>query len=86
MRHLFFIACAVLLCEGCSIAMAEDPKKDAAEEVGEGNAARWLEYYRRERGQQWDPKPESEGAGKSADAPEPREPAQRDSMPQPERR
>jgi hypothetical protein len=87
MRRLFLIACAVLLCEGCSIAMAEDPKKDAAEEVGEGNAARWLDYYRRERGQQWDPKPGTEGAaGKSAGAPEPREPVQRDSIPQPERR
>ena len=67
------------------MAMAEDPKKDAAEEVGEGNAARWLEYYRRERGQQWDPKPGTGGARKSADAPEPREPVQRDSIPQSER-
>ena len=86
MRHLLFIACAVLLCESCSIAIADDPKKDAAEAVGEGNAARWLDYYRRERGQQWDPKPGAEGAAKPADAPEPRDPEPRDSMPQPERR
>jgi hypothetical protein len=32
---------------------AEQPRKEAAEEVSEGNAARWLEYYRRERGHNW---------------------------------
>jgi hypothetical protein len=44
----------------CSAALpaGESPRKDAAEEVGEGNAARWLEYYRRERGQSWSRPPE----------------------------
>jgi hypothetical protein len=86
MRRLFLIAGALLLCEGCSIAVAEESRKDAAQEVGEGNAARWLEYYRRERGQQWDPNPGTEGAAKPADAPQPREPAHPDSTPQPEQR
>jgi hypothetical protein len=36
------------------VGLAEETRKDAAESVGEGNAARWLEYYRHERGQQWD--------------------------------
>jgi hypothetical protein len=31
----------------------EPARKDAAEAVGEGNAARWLDYYRRERGENW---------------------------------
>ena len=30
-----------------------ESRKDAAEAVGEGNAARWLDYYRRERGENW---------------------------------
>ena len=71
----------------CAAALGEEPKKDAAEAVGEGNAARWLEYYRRERGQQWDAKPGVEGGGtKPADLPDAREPAQRETPPQPEQR
>jgi hypothetical protein len=38
------------------------PRKDAAEAVGEGNAARWLEYYRRERGEAWAPPPPTDAA------------------------
>jgi hypothetical protein len=41
----------------------EPPRKDAAEAVGEGNAAHWLDYYRRERGQTW-AQPTTEGAQK----------------------
>jgi hypothetical protein len=41
----------------------ELPRKDAAEAVGEGNTARWLDYYRRERGQGW-AQPSNEGAQK----------------------
>jgi hypothetical protein len=43
---------------------------DAAEQVGEGNAARWLEYYRRDRGQNW-PQPASETKSEKARDPEP---------------
>ena len=38
-------------------------RKDAAEAVGEGNTARWLEYYRRERGENWK-QPTAEDAAK----------------------
>ena len=43
-----------------------EPRKDAAEAVGEGNAARWLDYYRRERGENW-----KQPAGEQAQKPEP---------------
>jgi hypothetical protein len=76
---------ATMIC--CPAALGEERKKDAAEAVGEGNAAGWLEYYRRERGQQWDAKPGVEGSGtKPADLPDPREPARPETPPQPERR
>jgi hypothetical protein len=78
-------ACAVLWSACCPV-IAEESKKDAAEAVGEGNAARWLDYYRRERGQQWDPKPGAEAAGKPADKSEPHAPARSDPTPQPDRR
>lgn len=35
----------------------EGKAKDAAEAVGEGNASRWLDFYRRERGQNWEVSP-----------------------------
>jgi hypothetical protein len=38
--------------------------KDAAEAVGEGNTARWFDYYRRERGENWK-QPVGEEAQKS---------------------
>jgi hypothetical protein len=41
-----------------------ESRKDAAEAVGEGNAARWLDYYRRERGENWK-QPAGEEAQKS---------------------
>jgi hypothetical protein len=41
----------------------EPPRTEAAEAVGEGNAARCLDYYRRERGQTWT-QPTNEGAQK----------------------
>lgn len=44
---------------------------DAAEKVGEGNAARWLEYYRRERGQNWQ-QPASETNSENARDPDPK--------------
>jgi hypothetical protein len=45
-----------------------EPRKDAAEAVGEGNAARWLDYYRRERGENW-----KQPAGEEAQKPRPAE-------------
>jgi hypothetical protein len=82
---MLIVALATMICGPAAV--AEEPKKDAAEAVGEGNAARWLEYYRRERGQQWDAKPGVEGGGtKPVDSPQTREPAQREPPPQPERR
>ena len=54
----------------------EPPRKDAAEAVGEGNTARWLDYYRRERGEGWT-QPSNEGVrkpnspGDDPDAPDP---------------
>lgn len=63
----FFSMIVGLLC--ASAALAGDPpqaeRKDAAQAVGEGNAARWLEYYRRERGQDWTPESPSQTAPKS---------------------
>jgi hypothetical protein len=52
--NIVVAVCAVLL----QVASAEKdppepPRKDAAKAVGEGNTARWLDYYRRERGQSW---------------------------------
>jgi len=44
-----------------------ESRKDAAEAVGEGNAARWLDYYRRERGENWK-QPAGEEAQKSPPA------------------
>lgn len=38
----------------------EPSRKDAAESVGEGNTSRWLDYYRRERGQDWAAPPTGE--------------------------
>jgi hypothetical protein len=35
----------------------ESKATDAAEAVGEGNASRWLDFYRRERGQNWEGAP-----------------------------
>jgi hypothetical protein len=45
-----------------------ESRKDAAEAVGEGNAARWLDYYRRERGENW-----KQPAGDDAQKPAPEE-------------
>jgi hypothetical protein len=70
----------VLLSVRCA-GSAEEASKDAAQAVGEGNAARWLDYYRRERGQEW--KLRDEIAGKPAEAMQPREPAQKDTAPPP---
>lgn len=82
---ILIVALAAMICGPAAI--AQEPKKDAAEAVGEGNAARWLEYYRRERGQQWDAKPGVEGGGtKPADLPEAREPVHREPAPETERR
>ncbi len=61
MRFLTALAGALGFCLWLQGACADEPpKKDAAESVGEGNASRWLEYYRRERGDNWDAKPAGE--------------------------
>ena len=70
---------AILLLSIPCAGSAEEAGKDAAQAVGEGNAARWLDYYRRERGQEW--KLSDEGARKPPDATQPREPAQKDTSP-----
>ena len=51
-----------------------ESRKDAAEAVGEGNAARWLDYYRRERGENW-----KEPAGEDPQKPSP--PAEESTQP-----
>ena len=61
---IFVVLSAVLwLVAGTEMDPPELPRKDAAEAVGEGNTARWLDYYRRERGQGWT-QPTNEGAQK----------------------
>jgi hypothetical protein len=61
MRFLIALAGVAGLCLALSAAAADEPpRKDAAESVGEGNASRWLDYYRRERGDNWDAKPAGE--------------------------
>jgi len=55
---------AILLLSIPCAGSAEEAGKDAAQAVGEGNAARWLDYYRRERGENWK-QPAGEEAQKS---------------------
>jgi hypothetical protein len=87
MRKLIIATCAAIVASIAPLATAEEAKKDAAEAVGEGNAARWLDYYRRERGEQWESKkPDNEHLGKPADSPEPREEPRSDAPAPSERR
>jgi hypothetical protein len=67
---------AIFLLSISSTVFSEEAKRDAAEAIGEGNAARWLDYYRRERGQQWELGRDT--PGKPPDATQPREPAPKD--------
>jgi hypothetical protein len=83
-RRMLCIIWSLLICAlACA---AEEPKKDAAESVGEGNAARWLEYYRRERGQHWDRKAGEDSAGKPQAAPPAPEPSNNNGPPKDQRR
>jgi len=75
--HLIILALA-LSGTGTTKAADRDPqpeRKDAAESVGEGNAARWLEYYRRERGESWESKRECEDKSLPGDPGTPAPPA-----------
>src|SRR4051794_30104076 len=63
MRHAIIGSCAAIALTIAQFAFAEEPKKDAAETVGEGNASRWLDFYRRERGEHWDSNPHTEAPG-----------------------
>ena len=76
---------ALLLGAGPTV-LAEDPKQEAAEAVGEGNASRWLDFYRRERGQRWESKPGSEAKDKPADPVVPQDDSRREPQPAVERR
>jgi len=44
MRHAILRSCAALALTLAQIALAEEPKKDSAEAVGEGNVSRWLDF------------------------------------------
>jgi hypothetical protein len=81
MRHAIIRSCAALALTVSQLALAEEPKKDAAETVGEGNASRWLDFYRRERGEHWDTTPRSEDPGATPEPAEPRERPPVDSVP-----
>jgi len=48
----FALSASLLYAAGAEKEPSES-RKDAAEAVGEGNAARWLDYYRREGGENW---------------------------------
>ena len=85
-RQLLIGSFSALLLGAGITAVADDPKKDAAEEVGEGNASRWLDFYRRERGQQWEPKPGNEAKDKPADPVVPQDDSPRDAQPAVDRR
>jgi len=61
---LAFALSASLPCAADAEKEPAESRKDAAEAVGEGNAARWLDYYRRERGENWK-QPAGEEAQKS---------------------
>jgi hypothetical protein len=78
------VCVAIVLLRVSCAGSAEEASKDAAQAVGEGNAARWLDYYRRERGQEW--KSSDEIAGKPPDATQAREPAQKDTAPPADKR
>jgi hypothetical protein len=71
------IASLVLAMSAGSVQAEQEPaRKDAAEAVGEGNTSRWLDYYRRERGQDWSAPPATEKqtparAGNDAPQPQP---------------
>ena len=62
MRFAALAASSALIAMTAGAAEETQPRKDAAESVGEGNAARWLEYYRRERGEAWAPPPASDSS------------------------
>jgi hypothetical protein len=66
----------------------ESEAKDAAEAVGEGNASRWLDFYRRERGQSWEAAPSVQNVRDPlpAKAPDPARSAPNVSAEPPERR
>ena len=53
--HLRIAMASVLVALSAGVQGAEPQPapKDAAQAVGEGNTSRWLDYYRRERGQDW---------------------------------
>jgi len=86
MRHALIICSAAIALNLSQIAFAEEPKKDAAETVGEGNASRWLDFYRRERGEHWDSKPRSESPDRAKPPAEPREQLPVDPVPASEKR
>lgn len=79
MRFLTALTGVAGLCLWLQVACADDsPKKDAAESVGEGNASRWLEYYRRERGDNWDAKQAGESSTPAAQPKDqPQQPAEK---------
>ena len=55
------VASLLLAMSAGSVHAEQEPaRKDAAEAVGEGNTSRWLDYYRRERGQDWSAPPAAE--------------------------
>jgi hypothetical protein len=85
-RQLLIASFSALVFGAGLTAIAEDPKKDAAEAVGEGNASRWLDFYRRERGQQWESKPGNEAKDKPADPVAPQDDSRRDTQPAVDRR
>jgi len=55
LSHALVAVLCVALAAGAALARDDQQpaRTDAAEKVGEGNAQRWLEYYRRERGADW---------------------------------
>ena len=85
-RQLLIASFSALLLGAGLTVVADDPKQDAAEAVGEGNASRWLDFYRRERGQQWESKPGSEATDKPTEAVVPQDDSRRDPQPAVDRR
>jgi hypothetical protein len=78
-------ACAAaFLLSLSSSGLAEEAKKDAAEAIGEGNAVRWLDYYRRERGQDWHAG--GDAPSKTPGGTQPREPPPKEAPPPPDKR
>jgi hypothetical protein len=86
MRHAIIGSCAAIALTIAQFAFAEEPKKDAAGTVGEGNASRWLDFYRRERGEHWDSNSHTKAPGSPTAPAERRDRPPVDPVPGPDKR